>query len=153
MPLTIRWFFPFFYGLFFGVGAMALHEIAHLLVALAVGVKIKSIGFGWKGLYTVREAGTPSKNLAVSLAGPLMNFALLILWHYSPMFGLANLCFGFFNLIPLTGSDGDRAITCWEALRQEGASNQARTHAVVYRYPKESIKGVRLTPGSSQAGD
>ena len=153
MPLTVRWFFPFFYGLMFGVGAMTLHEIAHLLAALAVGVKIKSVGFRWKGLYTVREAGTPSKNLVVSLAGPLVNFAFLVLWHYSPMFGLANLCLGFFNLIPLTGSDGDRALTCWEDLKRERASDPNRTPAVVYRYPREAVKAVRLTPGSSQAGD
>jgi Zn-dependent protease len=154
MPLhTFRWFFPFFYGLFFGVAAMTLHEIAHLLVAFAVGVKIKSVGFCWRGLYTVREAGTPRKNLIVTLAGPLMNFALLILWPLSPMFGLANLCLGFFNLIPLTGSDGDRALGLWYAIKHEKIAPVERPRAIVYRYPQETIRGVTLTVGSPQAGD
>ncbi len=75
--LNLEWFFPVFWGLFLGVLAMTLHEAAHLIAALAVGVKIKKIGFRWKGLYIVREAGTPGKNALVSLAGPLANLALL----------------------------------------------------------------------------
>ena len=31
-----------------------------------------------KGMYIVREAGSPTKNLLISLAGPLTNVALLL---------------------------------------------------------------------------
>ena len=72
MP-SLAWFFPIFEGLFLGLIAATLHEVGHLLAARAVGVNVKAIGFTWKGMYMVREAGPPAKNLLVSLAGPLMN--------------------------------------------------------------------------------
>jgi Zn-dependent protease len=78
-----------------------------------VGVKVKSVGLCMKGLYIVREAGSPSKNLLISLAGPLTNVALLILfWNASREFMLANMCFAVCNLLPVKGSDGDRALDC-----------------------------------------
>ena len=46
--------------------------------SLMVGVRVKSVGLCMKGMYVVREAGTPAKNLLVSLAGPLTNVALLL---------------------------------------------------------------------------
>lgn len=121
MP-SLAWFFPVFEGLALGVLAMVLHEVGHIVAALATGVKIKSIRFRWKGLCVVREAGSAPKNLIVSLAGPLANLALMVCWHWSPMFGLANLCFAFFNLLPMEGSDGDRVMRCWQQMRKEGWS-------------------------------
>jgi Zn-dependent protease len=71
-------------------------------------------------MYVVREAGSPMKNLVVSLAGPLTNVALLLLfWHASPTFTLANLCFAVCNLAPVKGSDGDRALRCLEELQKQ----------------------------------
>jgi Zn-dependent protease len=115
----LEWFFPFFEGIFFGLLAMALHEAAHVIAAMAVGIKVKSVGLCWKGLYTVREAGSPGKNALVSLAGPLTNIALLLCWYLSPTFGLANLCFAVFNLLPIQGSDGDRVLTCLHEMQKE----------------------------------
>ncbi len=120
--IGLEWFVPIFRGLFLGVLAMALHEAAHLITALAMGMKIKKIGFRWKGLYIVREAGSPGKNALISLAGPLANLVLLLSWYWSPQFGLANLCFTFFNLLPLQGSDGERAWMCWREMRMQGAA-------------------------------
>jgi Zn-dependent protease len=136
--LSPEWFFPIFKGLFLGILAMALHEAAHLVTALAVGVKIKKIGFRWKGLYIVREAGTPGKNALVSLAGPLANLLLLLTWVWSPLFGLANLCFTFFNLLPLQGSDGERAWMCWRQMQRESPK---AAKAVVF-LPRRSEKTV-----------
>lgn len=114
MPaLTLEWFFPFFQGCFLGLLAMALHEGGHLVAAMTLGLKIKAIGFNRKGLYTVREAGTPAKNLLVTLAGPATNFVLVLLWPLSPLFSMANLCFTLANLMPIEGSDGERALKCW----------------------------------------
>jgi Zn-dependent protease len=110
---ALAWFKPFLQGLFLGIVAMLLHELGHLVAAIAVGVKIKTIGLRWRGLYTVREAGPPAKNMLVSLAGPLVNLALIASWPWSHKFGLANLCFTFFNLLPMEGSDGDRVMRCW----------------------------------------
>lgn len=145
--LSLEWFFPIFRGLFLGVLAMTVHEAAHLVTALAVGVKIKKIGFRWKGLYIVREAGTPAKNALVSLAGPMANLVLLLTWHWSPLFGLANLCFTFFNLLPLQGSDGERAWMCWRAMQMERPRPADRpafvsrrvASAVVVPYPASAV--------------
>lgn len=119
------WFYPVLQGLFLGLVAAVLHETGHLLAAFTVSVKIKSIEFRWKGLAIVREAGTPGRNLIVSLAGPCMNLLLVAFWHLDPKFGLANLCFGFVNLLPIEGSDGLRVMQCWDQLRAERKNTRA----------------------------
>lgn len=119
---VVRWLLPFFQGLLVGVIAMTLHELGHLLAAPLVGIKVRTVGFGWKGLYTLREPGPPSKNILVSLAGPLTNILLLPFWHLSPKLGLANLCFAFFNILPIEGSDGERIWKCWRQIKRERAS-------------------------------
>lgn len=123
MPhLSLEWFFPFFEGIFLGILAMLLHEAGHLLAALSLGIKIKSVGLRWKGMYTVREAGPPAKNLLISLAGPLTNVVLMLCWHWSPTFGLANFCFALGNLLPIEGSDGERALRCWRQMNDKGSA-------------------------------
>ena len=37
--------------------AIALHEFAHVIAALCLGVKVKRFGLCWRGVYIVREAG------------------------------------------------------------------------------------------------
>jgi Zn-dependent protease len=125
MP-SLAWFFPILQGLFLGLIAATFHEIGHLLAARAVGVNVKTIGFTWKGMYMVREAGPPSKNLIVSLAGPLMNLFMMFSWHWSPAFGLANLCFAFCNILPIENSDGERAWKCWRAIKREKLARRNR---------------------------
>jgi hypothetical protein len=118
MPfLTLRWYLPFFEGMILGLVSMLLHEAAHVTVALALGIKVKKVGIGWRGLFTVREAGTPRRNLIISLAGPVMNLALVFWWHWNQDFGLSNLCCGIVNLLPIAGSDGVRVRSCWRQLR------------------------------------
>jgi Zn-dependent protease len=119
---ALRWLFPFFQGLLVGILAMLIHELGHLIVAPLAGIKIKTVGFTWRGLYTVREPGTPGKNLVVSLAGPLMNLALLALWPLWPKLGLANFCFAFFNMLPIEGSDGERVWKCWRQIKRDRAA-------------------------------
>ena len=125
LVLLLHWLYPIFEGMVIGLLAMALHECGHLLAATLLGVKIKAIAINWKGLCTVREAGSPVKNLLVSIAGPFVNCALIVMWHTSPIFGLANLCFAFFNILPIEGSDGDRALKCWEQMKKTGNRNEA----------------------------
>lgn len=122
MP-SLTWFYPFFEGLALGVQAMLLHEAGHMIAAYFVGVKVKSIRLSWKGLYVVRESGTASKNLIISLAGPLANLVLIACWPLSPMFGLANLCFAFFNILPIEHSDGDRVLRCWQQMQRESSTS------------------------------
>jgi hypothetical protein len=117
--LSLRWCLPFFHGMGLGLLAMAFHEAAHIVVAIALGVRIKKIGLGWKGMYTVRDPGPPAKNMLVSLAGPLVNLALILSWHWFPTFGLANFCCFAANAVPIQGSDGDRALTCWQQMHKK----------------------------------
>ena len=119
MPfLILKWLFPVFQGFLFGILAMALHEAGHLAGALMLGIKVRNVGFRWKGMYTVREPGSPAKNLLVSLAGPMTNVVLMVFWYWSPTFGLANLCFALFNLLPFEGADGERVLKCWREMQK-----------------------------------
>lgn len=94
-----------------GIAAMALHEIGHLIIALAVRVKVHQVGISRKGPYIRRAPGTIAQNLAVTLAGPGMNLWLALLFqHVSPHFALCNLVIGITNLLPIPASDGSRAL-------------------------------------------
>ena len=118
--LLTHWIVSLAGTLFLGLSAMVLHEFGHLATSLMVGIKVKSVGLCMKGMYVVRESGTPAKNLLVSLAGPLTNDALILLfWHVSRTFTLANLCLAICNLAPVKGSDGDRALVCLEQMQKE----------------------------------
>lgn len=120
--LFTHWLLSLAGTMFLGVSAMVLHEFGHLATSLMIGVKVKSVGMCMKGMYIVREAGSPMKNLLVSLAGPLTNVALILLfWHVSPTFTLANMCLAICNLAPVRGSDGDRAWTCFEQMQRESS--------------------------------
>lgn len=120
--LFSHWLISLAGTLFLGVSAMVLHEFGHVVTSLMVGIRVKSIGLCMKGMYVVREAGSPAKNLLVSLAGPLTNVALILLfWRTSPTFTLANLCLAICNLAPIRGSDGDRALRCLEEMQRESA--------------------------------
>jgi len=118
---VLHWFYPIFQGIALGLLAMVLHEGGHLLAALVLGIKIKSVGLRWKGMYTVRESGPPAKNILVSLAGPFTNVLLMLCWPWLPTFGLANFCFALGNLLPIEGSDGERAFRCWRAMCDRGS--------------------------------
>jgi Zn-dependent protease len=135
MP-SLLWFFPIFSGLLLGLLAAVLHELGHLLAARAVGVRVKALGFRWKGFYVVREPGTPAKSFLISLAGPFTNSVLILLWPISPSFGLANLCFAFFNLLPIEGSDGERAWSCWRAMRRERLQSSSTQKGEVRHSPQ-----------------
>jgi Zn-dependent protease len=94
-----------------GLLVILLHEAAHLVAARAFGIHIKRIGVSWKGVYIVRECGTPLGNMVTTLAGPLVNLLLAAAWPVSHRFAVVNLIFGVVNLVPFAGSDGQRAVT------------------------------------------
>jgi Zn-dependent protease len=121
--LFTHWIVSLAGTLFLGISARVLHECGHVVTSLMMGIRVKSIGLCMKGMYIVREKGTPAKNLLISLAGPLTNVVLILLfWHVSPTFTLANLCLAICNLAPVKGSDGERALTCLEQMQKESAA-------------------------------
>lgn len=111
--------FPFISGVAFGVLAMTIHELGHITAALLLGIQIKQVGLRWKGLYTIREAGSPLRNIAVSLTGPLVNLALTLTVLFAPTFALANFCIALGNLIPIRGSDGYRILVILRQMAKE----------------------------------
>jgi Zn-dependent protease len=116
----LHWLYPFFNGLGLGVIAMLMHECGHIGAALALGVRVKNVGFRWrKGLYTVREAGSIHQNLLIAIAGPGMNFLLVITAAWLPVFALANFCYFLANVLPIEGSDGYRIAACWRGIRSD----------------------------------
>ncbi len=118
LRIVLLWLVPVFEGMGLGILAMVLHEAGHLAVALCVGLRIRSVGIGWKGMYLVREPGPLWKNLLVSFAGPCINLLLSLIWFRHDGFSLANLCFGLVNLLPIEGSDGDRILGYLEKARE-----------------------------------
>jgi Zn-dependent protease len=118
---VFRWLLPVFTGIALGIASMTLHELGHIACALLVGVRVKYVGLRWKGLYTVREAGPPAKNLLVSFAGPAVNLLLILTAPLSQTFALANFCIGLGNIIPIRGSDGHRILACFKQIREEKA--------------------------------
>lgn len=117
--LSLAWFEPVFWGMGVGVLAMVLHEFGHICAALALGVRVKALRARWKGLYIVREPGTPLQNLLIALAGPLTNAVLLTGWQLSHQIFLANLCCALVNLLPIRGADGERALVYWKQMREQ----------------------------------
>jgi Zn-dependent protease len=101
------------------IGAVLLHEMAHVLAAQASGIRVKRIGITWKGPYIVREQGPPFANLCIALAGPVLNLALAVsFWTFAPQFGLVNLALGGYNLLPfIPGLDGYHALAAYRKLR------------------------------------
>jgi len=100
------------------VGHMAIHELGHIFAALAVGSRVKGIGWGRLGPYTVREAvANPFMNALVALSGPAAN---LLTWYlliglgydgHNPRVYCA-LFLALFNLLPLPCSDMTRVLCC-----------------------------------------
>lgn len=114
---AMNWLYPIFQGILIGLLAMIIHECGHLMAARLLGINVKSVSLRWKGLCTIRESGPPIANLLISLAGPAANALMLVTTHWSPVFGLANACYAFFNFLPIEGADGERALACWSLIK------------------------------------
>ena len=121
---------------------VVLHELSHSLMARRYGINTRSITLlpigGVADLEKMPD--DPRQELAVSLAGPLMNIAIaLVLWLFLAMTGgldfepsnfqeinhsnfllilmLANLMLALFNLIPAFPMDGGRVFRSLLALK------------------------------------
>ena len=90
------------------------HELGHVLAARAVGVEVKRIGLGWRGMYIRRARGEGWRETAICLAGPIANLLLAIVVRDQHWLVLCSLEFALINLLPFAHSDGRHA---WAALR------------------------------------
>jgi stage IV sporulation protein FB len=93
--------------------SMLLHEVGHILGARAFGVPVREFGISVYGAYVVRGRGNCGRDDAlISLAGPLMNLALVLPCIFLPHIGIqiatSNLSLCVMNLLPIPSSDGLR---------------------------------------------
>ncbi|MCP9849297.1 site-2 protease family protein [Cyanobium sp. Morenito 9A2] len=127
------WLLAFLTALLLFVSVL-LHELGHSLVAMAQGVKVRSITlFLLGGVASVeRESTTPWGALLVAAAGPMVSLLLAAglltithpLAHISPLLGAMagelgalNLVLGLFNLLPGLPLDGGLIVKAlvWQA--------------------------------------
>jgi Zn-dependent protease len=110
--------------------AVGLHELAHVAVARAIGVRVYQVGMSRRGPFIRRDPGTSGQNLMITLAGPGVNLLLaLVLYRISPGFALSNLVLGVFNLLPFAASDGARALNLLSIMRGKTVSLYSPVHA------------------------
>ncbi len=117
------------------LGAIALHECAHLFIMLLLRQHVKSMTFYGCGIRICPSGILCSyrKELLILLAGPFANLsAWCILWMCGcaeTSFALASLALGIFNLLPCRHLDGGAALRCllclmpWERLYAERAAS------------------------------
>jgi Zn-dependent protease len=125
---------PFLLGLLAATGlflSVLLHELGHALAARRYGIATRRITLWLLGgvAQLERIPQEPLKELGVAVAGPLVSFALaLLFWllrqgegvagfltHY---LALVNLTLGLFNLLPALPLDGGRVFRALLALRK-----------------------------------
>jgi Zn-dependent protease len=124
---------PFLLGLVAALGlflSVLLHELGHALAAQRLGIRTQRITLWLLGgvAQLERIPREPKKELFIALAGPLVSFALALLFrllrqevgalgfltHY---LALVNLVLGLFNLLPALPLDGGRVYRALLALR------------------------------------
>jgi Zn-dependent protease len=92
---------------------LLLHEVGHILGAVALKVPVREFGISVHGAYTIRAHGLRGRDDAlISLAGPLTNLALafpsLFLPHIGIQIACCNIALCVLNLLPIPSSDGLR---------------------------------------------
>ncbi len=108
------------------VGAVLIHECAHAACTLVFRLGLRHIFVGVQGGHTMMLRPHPAwwQDFIVSVAGPLSNLAtaaaLWYWWMQSPADGVVadgigylfwvSLILGAFNLLPVLGMDGGRAL-------------------------------------------
>lgn len=94
---------------------LLLHEVGHMLTAVALGVPVREFGLCGRGAYNRRaHSGRRRTEILISISGPLMNLFLAFPLHYLPVIGnqlaLYNLILCIVNLLPIPSSDGQRVL-------------------------------------------
>jgi len=118
---------PLAWGAILAVGlfvAILAHELAHSLVALKNGVRVRAITLMMLGGVSLMEDEDPEHEAWMAFAGPLASFAIAaaayLLYRLLPgrselgvaflAFALTNGIIGVFNLLPAFPMDGGRVL-------------------------------------------
>jgi|ERR1700722_1507780 Zn-dependent protease len=94
---------------------LLLHEVGHMVTAVALGVPVREFGLCGRGAYNRRaHSGRRRTEILISFAGPLTNLCLALPAHFLPVIGnqlaLYNLILCIANLLPVPFSDGQRIL-------------------------------------------
>lgn len=101
--------------------SILLHEIAHMIVGVCLGLKIKRIMFNPLGLclefVCFKERKKTIKKIIINLSGPIFNFIFAIIVSYLNIeyklkvdLFYTNLLLGIFNLLPIIPLDGGKVL-------------------------------------------
>lgn len=103
--------------------ALLMHELAHMLVAVNKGYKLKELRLDIFGLsLALADKLDERDNFAINIAGPLCNLLLAILcmamywimpvsYRYLNDFCVSNLALAFFNILPIYPLDGGKIMS------------------------------------------
>jgi stage IV sporulation protein FB len=130
--IRINLFFLLFCALYAALGltaevlfilaAVLVHEISHVVMALALGVKVKEIEllpFGGQAKIEDFTGLEPDYEIYIALVGPIVSLSLAGIFYflqaritssYLPLFININLFLGVFNLCPALPMDGGRIL-------------------------------------------
>ncbi len=102
----------------YAVLACAAHEISHIVVMALTGIPIERITFYGAGIkLSSEEVENESARVKAMVysAGCVMNFILAAVFWQTGVIpaAAANVCVGFFNLIPIGEFDGARLLKLW----------------------------------------
>lgn len=90
--------------------ALTVHEVAHILAVKFCGGRIQLIRFSLAGARIVVDDLTTVQQIICALAGPFGGMLLLTLVKRFPLMAICACIQSACNLVPLSGSDGGRAL-------------------------------------------
>ncbi len=102
--------------------SLLIHEIAHTIVALTMGIKVEEVEllpFGGQARIEDFTGLEPAKEIYMALAGPVISLSLAALFYFLEQnranqainfFITVNATLGFFNLLPALPLDGGRIL-------------------------------------------
>ncbi len=124
------------------IGFALLHEIGHLIMGLVVGLQPKEMKITPVGISITfqNEIGyyTPNqkmlKEIAVAIAGPLVNIVVVILCCIFPfpssLIWIVNLVLAIINLLPIYPLDGGRIVKSIVARLHSDEETEAYMHTI-----------------------
>lgn len=102
--------------------ALFIHELAHTIVAMIMGIKVAEVEllpFGGQAKIEDFTGLEPGKEILLAVAGPIMSLSLALTSYFLnssvnninlELFMMINLYLGLFNLIPALPLDGGRVL-------------------------------------------